>query len=108
MKQPQQIHFAKTAELARKLPRAKIYKWLVTGGYFPETYVLPPCYSVTKFPRYGKVYFQYSKKNFSPKITECQHVHFPKTELTDRTFGIIDPEIHSDIAFTISRNWRTI
>ena len=41
-------------------------------------------------------------------MTECQEVHFPKTDYTDRTFGIINPEIHSDIAYTIARNWKTL
>lgn len=33
---------------------------------------------------------------------------FPKTELTDRTFGIIDPRIHNDIAYHITRNWKAM
>ena len=35
-------------------------------------------------------------------------MHFPKTDLTDRTFGIIHPEIHSDIALNLARGWRTV
>jgi hypothetical protein len=101
-------HFQRTKELTQALTKSDIYNWLVTKGYFPESYVLPPCFSVTQYPTFGKVYFQHTKKTFKPKISEFQQVHFPKTELTDRTFGIIDPEIHSDIAFTIAHNWDDI
>jgi hypothetical protein len=101
-------HFQRTKELAQELKNSDIYDWLVTKGYFPESYVLPPCFMVTKYPSFGKIYFQHKKNKFQPKISEFQQVHFPKTELTDRTFGIIDPEIHSDIAFTIADNWDEI
>lgn len=100
-------HFKRTAKLAKALKRPAIYQWLVTKGYFPESYVLPPCFQVTAHPPYGKIFFAHTKSNFNPKISEYQQVHFPKTELTDRTFGIIDPEVHSDIANVIARNWKT-
>lgn len=101
-------HFQRTKELAQELKKSDIYDWLVTKGYFPEPYVLPPCFMVAKSPIFGKIYFQHTQKKFQPKISEFQQVHFPKTELTDRTFGIIDPEINSDIAFTIADNWDEI
>jgi len=101
-------HFQRTKELAEALTKSDIYNWLVTKGYFPESYVLPPCFFVTKHPNFGKVYFSHSNKKFQPNISEFLQVHFPKTELTDRTFGIIQPEIHSDIAFTIADNWDDI
>lgn len=101
-------HFRKTASLARALSRTEVFDWLVTTGYFPESYVLPPCFFVTRHPRVQKRYFDYKRNKYSPKITEYLRVQFPKTELTDRTFGIIDPEIHSDIARTLARNWKTL
>ena len=101
-------HFKKTASLAKGLDRASIYEWLVTKGYFPEPYVLPPCFSVTTHPKYGKVFFSHKPKEFKPRITEYQQVHFPKTNYTDRTFGVIDPELNSDIAYTIARHWTKI
>lgn len=101
-------HFQRTKELAQALNKSDIYDWLVTKGYFPESYVLPPCFIVTKSPAFGKVYFQHKEKKFNPTASEFQQVHFPKTELTDRTFGIIEPKIHSDIAYTIANNWDDI
>ena len=94
--------------MARRLKRSSIYYWLVTKGFFPESYVLPPCFEVSAYPRFGKRYFPYTKNVFRPKVSEYLQVHFPKTDLTDRTFGIIDPEIHSDIASTIAKNWQKV
>jgi Reverse transcriptase (RNA-dependent DNA polymerase) len=101
-------HVKKTEKLARALHGEAVFNWLVTKGYFPEPYVLPPCFAVTKYPKYGKEFFPHKSKKFQPRLTEYQQVHFPKTDYTDRTFGFIDPEINSDIAYTIASNWTTI
>lgn len=102
------VHRTQTAKLARALNKKEVYEWLVTRGYFPEAYVLPPCFTVTKHPAYGKVYFTHTPKKFSPPVKEYQQVHFPKTDYTDRTFGVIDPELHSDIAYAFASNWKTV
>lgn len=101
-------HRESTKILAKSLAKPDVYHWLIEHGYFPENYILPPCFEVSKRPKRPKVYFKVKKKKFVPKRTEYINVHFPKSELTDRTFGIIDPEIHNDIAYHISRNWKTI
>jgi len=106
-------HFRRTQELAQALSQSDIYHWLVTKGYFPEAYVLPPCFEVTKYPEFGKIYFPVKPKNngkteFKTDIYEFQQVHFPKTDWTDRTFGIINPKIHSDITYDIAKNWDKI
>jgi Reverse transcriptase (RNA-dependent DNA polymerase) len=109
VRSPSNAHFRRTAKLARALKRADVYEWLVAQGYFPEPYVLPPCFTVSKHPSFkAGPYFSHTAESFKPKVTEYLQVHFPKTELTDRTFGIVDPEIHSDIARTIARNWKTL
>ncbi len=101
-------HFKKTAALAKALNHRYVYEWLVTSGYFPEPYVLPPCFKVTAHPSYQKEYFSHTRSKFQPSVTEYLQVLFPKTEVTDRTFGIIHPDIHSDIARTIARNWTPL
>lgn len=102
-------HLRKTAALAKALKRRDIYDWLVTTGYFPEPYVLPPCFTVTSHPPYKKdYYFKYSKAGFRPRVDEYVQISFPKTEVTDRTFGTIHPDIHSDIARTIAKNWDAL
>ncbi|MFM4812982.1 RNA-directed DNA polymerase [Aeromonas dhakensis] len=104
---PIKSHRDGTKTLAESLTKSEIYHWLIKYGYFPESYILPPCFEVSVCPAKPKVYFKVKKK-FNPKRTECINVHFPKSELTDRTFGIIHPEIHNDIAYHIARNWKTM
>lgn len=105
-------HRKQTKALARSLKPNEVYKWLLLHGYFPESYVLPPCFKVVDIPKTSKTYFKVKKTgkgtNFTPLRTECVRVHFPKSLFTDRTFGIMHPHIHNDIAFHISRNWKKI
>jgi hypothetical protein len=110
MTNPIHDHSARIRKLAVALRRREIHRWLVEHGYFPESYVLPPCFRVAKCPPKPKLYFAIPTKGkpFRPKLAECVKVHFPKTELTDRIFGVIHPEIHNDIAYHISNNWRVI
>ena len=103
-----ETHIKFTARLARKLSPNEIYLWLITEGYFSENYVLPPCFCVSGIPNRRQTYFKHSKQKYRPKLSECIYVHFPRTELTDRTFGIMDPELHSDIALLIAKNWKTL
>jgi hypothetical protein len=83
-------HRILTKKLARSLEKSDVYHWLVQHGYFPESYILPPCFRVAKRPKKSKLFFKIKNKGkkFSLTRTECVKVHFPKTELTDRVFGI--------------------
>ena len=102
-------HTKRTAKFTRKLKQKDIYEWIMMNGYYPESYVLPPCFNVTRYPKYGKKYFTIdSKGNYSPKSAYLSQIHFPKSNLADRTFSIIDPEIHCDIAYEIAHNWKKI
>jgi hypothetical protein len=103
-----EIHQKGTAALARKLSPKNVYEWLVTVGYFPEPFVVPPCFSVTKWPSFGKRFFRPNGRKYNPKQAEYLNIQFPKSNYTDRTFGIVDPELHSDVALTIAENWDSI
>lgn len=107
---PIQDHHQATRDLAKSLKAAEVYHWLVEYGYFPESYVLPPCFRVAERPAKPKCYTQVKKKGktFEVPTSEFVKVHFPKSELTDRVFGVMAPEIHNDIAYHIYRNWKTI
>lgn len=106
MTSPIKKHMDDTKALAKGLKQNDVYQWLLRSGYFAESYVLPPCFYVEKAPNKAKKFFAVKKSNFKPDRTEATEVHFPKSELSDRTFGIIDPYIHNDIAYHISRNWK--
>jgi hypothetical protein len=103
-----QEHIQHTESLARLLKPSDLYDWLVTEGYFPESYVLPPCFHVTKHPSYGKQFFSVTRTSYKPDIFQIRDLPFPRNELTDRMFGIIHPHIHNDIAFEIAAAWDTI
>jgi len=107
---PVKFYKESTLDLVNSLDSNEIYFWLLDHGYFPENFVVPPCFHVSKRPSTPKVYYQPTRqgKSYKPPRTECIKVHFPKTELTDRTFGIIEPKIHNDIAYIISKNWSDI
>lgn len=110
MNSPITKHREATYKLARSLAKAEIYQWLLDHGYFPENYVLPPCFTVAARPRKPMLYYKVKKKGTEYKVdrTECVNVHFPKSEFTDRTFGIIHPYIHNDISYHLTRNWLRI
>lgn len=100
-----------------KLDKEDIYTWLVTQGYFPEAYVMPPCFSVSSHPSCSSLFYPCKEKKtkkgdikyeYYPDIQQLCELHFPKSKLTDRIFSIIHPKIHSDIAFICSENWKEI
>ena len=104
-----QEHFAQTRALAKQLSAKHIYRWLVTTGYFPEAYVLPPCFHVSRAPSYQRgTFFASNAPRYPQTLSAIEDVHFPKTDLTDRTFGIMHPEIHSDIAWNVASGWKKI
>lgn len=108
MASPIQKHMNDTKSLAKALKANDVYHWLLTGGFYAESYVLPPCFYVDKKPSKPKKFFEVKKNSFKPDRTEPIEVHFPKSELSDRTFGIMDPYIHNDIAYHLSRNWKKL
>jgi hypothetical protein len=105
-------HRRVTRELARSLKPTEVYQWLLRFGYYPESYVLPPCFRVKSSPGRAKQYYKVVKTkkgtDFRPARHECVRVHFPKSEFTDRTFGVMHPHVHNDIALHISRNWKAV
>ena len=107
---PIKKHRQVTKRLARSLKTIDVYHWLCEQGYFPESYVLPPCFRVANRPVKPKTYFKVERKGKAYKVprTECIGVHFPKTEYTDRNFGLIHPHIHNDIAYHIYKNWLAV
>jgi Reverse transcriptase (RNA-dependent DNA polymerase) len=98
---------AQTRESAKALDWKDVYHWLVEFGYFPESYVLPPCFRVTRRPLRPKCFFP-PKTKIGTLVRPSCTLQFPKTDLTDRIFGVIHPEIHNDIAYHIARNWGKI
>ena len=81
-------HFKKTAKLVRAIDKKVIAEWLLTEGYFPEQYVLPPSFSVTDFKLKTK---PYNKNLNDPARRKLVTISYPKSLLTSRVFGIQHP-----------------
>jgi hypothetical protein len=101
-------HMKMTAKLAKKLSGRAIYNWIMTDGYYPESYVLPPCFAIKKYPPFGKIYFPKHGRQYNPKSSNLAQIQFPKSNYADRTFSVIDPEIHCDIVYEIAMNWKKL
>lgn len=107
-----QKHNAKTKKLIGKIPTKNISRWLLEEGYYPEQYVVPPSFKVSKFKLNLRPYYEVDTSNpqpkFDPEKFDLLNISFPKSELTDRTFGIIAPKIYHDIVWYINKEWDTI
>jgi hypothetical protein len=103
-----EVHFRRTEQLARHLSGRDVYDWLQTKGFYPESYVLPPCFVVTQHRAISKALFTHTRKKYAPPLTDLLSLQFPKSDWTDRRFGIIDPNLHTDMAQIIARNWKAV
>lgn len=110
-------HFRETETLLRKVNKKKIGQWLLEQGYYPEQYVLPPSFKVETFDLQPNPFFPVKseldisgkiKYKFEPEKSELVTISFPKTQLTDRTFGIINPKIYHDIVWYLLNDWNTV
>ena len=106
-------HFENTYKLIKKIDKNKIADWLLTEGYYPEQYVLPPCFHVKSFSFNQKPFFKVKtkkngKKEFKPTISEIITISFPKSHLTERSFGIIEPRIYHDIVWYLINEWEDV
>jgi hypothetical protein len=102
-------HFRETERMARALTPAVVGKWLLDHGYFPENYVLPPCFKTSNFTLNTAEYYPVKGKNkYSPPESETADISFPKSLLTVRTYGVSEPSLYHDLAFNVAQNWKAI
>lgn len=110
-------HYRETKIILDSLHPDKIAEWLLNEGYYPEQYVFPPNFKSKEFELktkpYHNVSFKKGKKKsgeFAPvlKSNEILNISYPKTELTDRIFGIYHPENYHDIVWYLHKNWKKI
>ncbi len=105
-------HFFETKKLLKSVSTNKVAKWLLEEGYFPEQYIVPPTFKVNKFDLQTDPYFTVDTSGVNPKFdvtkSDLINVSFPKTQLTDRTFGIIEPKIYHDLVWYLMNEWDLI
>ncbi len=107
-------HWNETKELIARINSEKIANWLLEQGFYPEQYVFPPSFVINKFELNSEPFYKANNKGgkgrFTPNLhsSEILNISYPKSELTDRIFGIYSPKIYHDIVWYIKKNWDQI
>lgn len=105
-------HFEATKNLAKGIHKNKIARWLLTNGYYPEQYIVPPCFTIKSFDlqstSFTKIVTRKGLQSFDPPKVEAISLSYPKTQLTERNFGIIDPKIYHDLIWHLHKEWNLI
>lgn len=102
-------HRQETEKLIRELSstdegKKEIARWILEEGYYPEPYVLPPCFKINSFELQSE---RFEKKEYkdSWKSENLSTISFPKTGLIQRVFGIIHPHRYHDIVWEVINDW---
>jgi len=105
-------HNTETKRLLRKVSTDSIAKWLLEEGFYPEQYVIPPCFQIKKFDLQVNPYYLVDTSGAQPKFdpgkSDLINVSFPKSKLTDRTFSIINPKLYHDLVWYIINEWNLV
>jgi len=97
-------HRDETYRKINEVHKDQIAKWLLEFGYYPEQYVLPPCFSIKGLKLNTARYKEHNKLN----AEELRKISFPKTDLTEREFAILHPHHYHDIVWELHQNWDAI
>lgn len=105
-----QKHRQETEKLIRELSstdegKKEIARWILEEGYYPESYVLPPCFKISDFELQQE---KFEKKSYTQKNWKSKNlvtISFPKTGLIQRVFGIIHPHRYHDIVWELINDW---
>jgi hypothetical protein len=105
-----QSHRKQTEELIKEISatddgKKEIARWILEDGYYPEPYVLPPCFKISDFELQPEKFEKkgYKDKNWQSK--KLATISFPKTGLIQRVFGIIHPHRYHDIVWELINDW---
>jgi hypothetical protein len=105
-------HFDETKRLVSLISKNKIADWMLKEGFYAEQYILPPCFNVEQFKLKKSPYFKTTTKAgktfYNVDIKELLTVSFPKSQLTERTFGLIHPEIYHDLVWHLKDEWKLV
>lgn len=98
-------HFRKTEKLIKLISKDLIVDWLLNEGYYPEQYVVPPCFVVHGFKLQST---EYITDLSNPPRRDLINISYPKSLLTSRIFGIQHPHNYHDIVYWLMSDWDTI
>lgn len=102
-------HREETERLIKELSnteegKKEIARWILQEGYYPEPYVLPPCFKLSDFELQQNKFEQKGYKD-KWKSNNLATISFPKTGLIQRVFGIIHPHRYHDIVWELINDW---
>lgn len=105
-----QRHRQETERLIKELTsttegKKTVADWILEEGYYPEPYVLPPCFKISDFELQQE---KFEKKGYTDKNWQSENlatISFPKTGLIQRVFGIIHPHRYHDIVWELINDW---
>lgn len=102
-----EAHFRETERLLRQVPADHISTWLLEHGYFPESNVLPPSFSVCDFS------LNENKKEHKSNIRNLARqklcdISYPKTLLNSRIFSLQYPDYYHDAVIYLNQNWSEV
>lgn len=100
-------HYQETKKILKAISKETISGWLLNEGYYPEQYVVPPCFQVRGVTLNKRPYYSLNNKQKVPR-RDIEKVSFPKSSLVDRTFGIYDFKIYHDIVWHLKDHWDEI
>jgi hypothetical protein len=98
-------HYQETKKLLNNIKPRVVGRWLLNDGYFPEEYVLPPCFKVGGVKLNREPFFD-NLNNLKEK--ELVNVSYPKTSLTHRIFGIQHPKFYHDMVYWLVKDWQLV
>jgi hypothetical protein len=100
-------HIKETEKLLRAVDANAVANWFLNTGYYPEQYVMPPCFSITKW-KLRKTSNVKAKDLKKSHRFDLKTISFPKTGLYQRVFAIIHPKYYHDIVFVLRQHWDCV
>jgi len=85
--------------------KLEIARWILEDGYYPEAYVIPPCFKIKGFNLSKDKLETKDYNNGGWKSYEFATLSFPKTGLIQRVFSAIHPKRYHDIVWELMENW---
>ncbi len=101
-------HFIETEQILRQIDSTIIAEWMINEGYYPEQYVVPPCFMVTNASLKQTPFYTLESKKTKPIPVDLEKISFPKSKYIERTFGIYDFKIYHDLVFHIKNDWNLV
>lgn len=85
--------------------KLEIARWILEDGYYPEAYVIPPCFKIKGFSLSKDKLETKDYDNNRWKSYDFATLSFPKTGLIQRVFSAIHPKRYHDIVWELMENW---